>query len=431
VRFKQLNPADHFTLMMDHEIRKSGLAGNFCAVVLELEGCPDRQQIETYCRNFPARFPRSVARLRQSGRRFAWETSVRESLPLHLHDLPAENGGSGEQQLCHIVNTVCPVGEAAPLEVHLLRGTQRSLLVLKWFHPACDAKGIELVLHHLFRDDTVESVKEESVSDALLQRWSLWQKIKLGLKARKNIATLDRAPSILPEAGDRQPDALAVRLQRFDAEESRCILAYARKTTGLTGTAVYFIGCMMRALEQVGCPREGEAYLVPYAVNVRRSRALYPVFGNQVSFLFAQATRELVTSRERLFAHLMDQNRASVRARLDQAMVPLMQAASWLPLEKYGSIVRFSPHGRERSSFWFSYTGAMDPEPTEIGDCPVSNMYQVSQVTAPPALGLLVSSFHGRLTLSLNYARNQFTPVWIGHLMTILHKELLPDGVSA
>ena len=35
---QRLNPADHFTLVLDYEIRKSGLAGNYCALVLELDG---------------------------------------------------------------------------------------------------------------------------------------------------------------------------------------------------------------------------------------------------------------------------------------------------------------------------------------------------------------------------------------------------------
>lgn len=416
---------------MDHEIRRSGLAGNFCAVVLELEGRPDVRQLETCCRDFPARFPRSVARLRRQGRQYAWQLFVDKVLPFELYDLPDGDWGSGEWRVADIINTNCSPAEAAPVELHLLRGAERSLLVLKWFHPACDAKGIELVLHHLFRHDTAEPAFEDSALDSLLQRWSLWQKIRLGLKARKNIGLLDRASSILPVAGVQLPDALAVRLKRFDVVESAGVLNRARNSTGLTGTALYFIGCMMRALEQVGCSQGGEAYLVPYAVNLRRSRAIYPVFGNQVSFLFTQAERKIVTSRERLFAHLKEQNRASIRAGMDHAMLPLMQAASWLPLEKHGSIVRFSPHGRERSSFWFSYTGPMDPEPEEIAGCPVTGMYQVSQVTAPPSMGLLVSSFGGQLTLSLNYTANQFLPAWIDDLMDALRGELLPDGGAA
>jgi hypothetical protein len=164
---------------------------------------------------------------------------------------------------------------------------------------------------------------------------------------------------------------------------------------------------------------------VPYAANLRRRKALSPMFGNQVSFLFAQAGRDTVRSRQQLFAHLREQNRAAIRQGLDHAMLPLMQAGSWLSLEKYGRIVRNSPNGRERSSFWFSYTGEMEPEPEAIAGCPVRGMYQVSQVSSPPGLGLLASIFQGRLVLSYNCINNQVQGDWLERLTQAMTAELL------
>jgi hypothetical protein len=106
-------------------------------------------------------------------------------------------------------------------------------------------------------------------------------------------------------------------------------------------------------------------------------------------------------------------------------MLPLMQAGSWLSLDKYGCIVRNSPSQRERSSFWFSYTGDMEPAPAVIAGCRVRSMYQVSQVTTPPGLGLLVSSFQGRLVLSYNYINNQVQTDWLERLAQAMTAELL------
>ena len=104
-----------------------------------------------------------------------------------------------------------------------------------------------------------------------------------------------------------------------------------------------------------------------------------------------------------------------------------MQAGSWLSLEKYGRIVRDSPSGRERSSFWFSYTGDMEPEPVAIAGCPVCGMYQLSQVTAPPGLGLLASHFQGRLVLSYNCINNQLQSDWLERLTQAMTTELLDE----
>jgi len=425
-----LNPADHFTLMMDHEVRKGGLAGNFCGLVLELDGVPNRDEIEQRCRDFPSRFPASVASLKQTGRRYNWQLSSTRSLPFYCHDAYPRDGGEAEpDRILHdIINHNASPEEASPIAIHLIRQQDKSLFVLRWFHPACDAKGVELVLYHLFQDDTSEGFKDSaSTINALLGQWALWKRIQLGLKAKRYIGSLDKQSSVLPVNDPPPSKEFNVRLVRFDEDQSRQILAEARRHSGLVGTSLYFIRCMMRALEHAGCPSEGKAYCVPYAMNLRKRKSLYPVFGNQVSFLFAQASREQLASRETLFSHLREQNKSVIKQGLDRAMLPLLQAASWLSLEKHGQIVRKSPRSQERSSFWFSFTGAMDPEPVDIAGCPVTGMFHFSPVTAPPSLGLLASQHAGRITLSYNSIANHFTDDWLDTMMQAMSAELLGD----
>jgi len=412
---------------MDHEIRKSGLAGNYCALVMELEGVPNHAEIAKRCAGFPRRFPLSVARLSRQGRQYAWTPSHDDSLPFLVSKLDKNAGDAVCQQhrLLEIINIGTPVSTSAPFELHLIESTDHSLLALRWFHPATDAKGAELVLHHLFNDPQPVRQPQVVPIDHLLEQWSLWRKFRLARQAMLNIRKLDQHASVLPVDTQHRADRLALKLVRYNTEETAKIMAHARKHAGMTGTTLYFIGCMMRAMEAAGATQAGDAYCVPYAANMRRRKALYPVLGNQVSFLFAQAERDMVRSRQQLYAHLRDQNRVAIRQGLDHAMLPLMQAGSWLSLDKYGGIVRDSPSQRERSSFWFSYTGDMEPAPEVIAGCRVRGMYQVSQVTTPPGLGLLVSSFQGRLALSYNYINNQVQTGWINRLTQAMTAELL------
>jgi len=431
VTLQRLNPADHFTLVMDHEIRKSGLAGNYCALVMELEGIPGHAEIARRCTGFAGRFPRAVARLSLHGRQYAWVPSGAMSLPFQVSKPDTNEGEAAcmQQRLLEIVNKGTPASASAPFELHLIESADRSLLVLRWFHPAADAKGAELVLHHLFNDSQTTQQPQAAPVDRLQQQWGLWRKFRLARQAVLNIHGLDRYASVLPVATQHPADRLALKLVRYDVRQTEQIMAHARKRVGITGTTLYLIGCMMRAMEATGATQAGDAYCVPYAANLRRRKALSPMFGNQVSILFAQAGRDMVGSRELLFAHLRDQNRTAIRQELDHAMLPLMQAGSWLSLEKYGRIVRDSPGKRERSSFWFSYTGEMEPEPLTIAGCRVHGMYQVSQVTAPPGLGLLASNFQGRLVLSYNSINNQIQADWLERLTQAMTAELLDlDG---
>lgn len=433
--WQRLNPADHFTLLMDHEIRSSGLAGNYCALVLELDGVPDHAEIRRCCDAFAAHYPRAVARLSSRGRQYAWDESRAHRLPFHVTRVDdADDADDGEHQraLSALINRSDPASESAPFELHLIESSQRSLLLLRWFHPAADAKGAELVLQQLFNDHQVEQSVQEPLQ-ARMRQWGLWRKFRMARKAVGNIRLLDRHASVLPaddettasSAGDR----IEMRLLRFDGGQSEQIMRLAHQSCGMTGTTLYLIGCMMRAIDATGSSVEGDAYCVPYAANLRRRKALLPLFGNQVSFLFAQAGRDQLASRATLFSHLREQHRAAIRAGLDYAMLPLMQAGSWLPLPRYGRVVRESPSGRERSSFWFSYTGDMEPPPEAIAGVPVSGMYQFSQLTAPPGLGLLASSFRGRLSLSLVYVEGLLGPDWIERLVANVSAELL-DEVS-
>jgi hypothetical protein len=427
VALQRLNPADHFTLVLDHQIRKSGLAGNYCALVMELEGVPDHAEIAQRCAAFAGRFPLAVARLSRQGRQYAWVPSNDDSLPFQVSKLnkDVDDATCQQQRLLEVVNKVAPVLTSAPFELHLIESADYSLLVLRWFHPAADAKGAELVLHHLFNESQPTQPSQLAPVDNLQQQWGLWRKFRLARQAVVNIRRLDRHASVLPVDTQLTADRLTLKLVRYDTDQTAQIMAYARKHTGMTGTTLYLIGCMMRAMEAAGATQEGDAYCVPYAANLRRRKALSPVLGNHVGFLFAQAERDIVLSREQLFTHLSDQNRAAIRQGLDHAMLPLMQAGSWLPLEKYGRIVRESPSMRERSSFWFSYTGDMEPEPAVIAGCRVQGMYQLSQITSPPGLGLLASSFQGRLVLSYNYINNQVQTDWIERLTQAMTAELL------
>jgi len=199
------------------------------------------------------------------------------------------------------------------------------------------------------------------------------------------------------------------------------------KEAGMMGTALYFIGCMMRSLVQVGCA-EQDGFCVPYAMNMRKRKALFPLLGNQVSFLFAQATMEQVRDRKQLFTSLRKQHKETVRSGLDHALLPLMEAGSWLPLEKFGNIIRNTPKGQERSSFWFSYTGEPNPKVTKIGGAKVISMFQLSQVTAPPSLAMLVSQYNGAITLSFSYISSQIDKVWLDSLTKAIANELVGES---
>jgi hypothetical protein len=414
---QRLNPADHFTLMLDHEIRCSGLAGNLCILAYELDGIPDVHELAVRASRFVARCPQAGARLCRQRRRYYWEWEA--GAPIFFHHRVVDVHAA----VCELINRKEAPENIAPLEIHLIEAADGATLLLRWFHPICDAKGAELILHHLLSDETPSADGTREPLATLINSWSLWRKIGLAWKANRHVVALDRHVSVLP----RQTEGAAARLDfcivRHSADESTTIMRHAMKQTGMTGTALYFIGCLMRAVDAAG-GSHGDSYCVPYAMNLRKRRALYPLFGNQVTFLFAQASRDEASDRTRLFAALREQHKQTVRGGLDRALIPLMQAGSWLSLETFGGI-RNTRYKSERCSFWFSYTGEPEPRIDAIDGIPVKGMFQLSQVTAPPSLGLLVSHYAGRITLSYNYIPTAIDEGWMQQLIASMRAELL------
>jgi len=52
-------------------------------------------------------------------------------------------------------------------------------------------------------------------------------------------------------------------------------------------------------------------------------------------------------------------------------------------------------------------------------------MFQLSQVTSAPSLGMLVSQYSGEITLSFNYVANQIQSEWLNTVIEKLSKELI------
>jgi hypothetical protein len=61
---ERLNPSDNFTLAMDAEIRRDGLAGSYGCLALELSNTPDMEVLQQRIAEFGRRFPVARACLR-------------------------------------------------------------------------------------------------------------------------------------------------------------------------------------------------------------------------------------------------------------------------------------------------------------------------------------------------------------------------------
>jgi len=428
-----LNPADYFTLAMDDEIRREAMPGSLCGFAVELDKWPEINELVSRIDEFVARFPLALASLQQQGKQFYWVQRPNPRPVFYRHFCPE---GEEEHIFQHatvqrLINLREVRESTAPIEFHLILGRQKSCFLLRWLHPFCDARGAELIFSYLSSHDKAardrfDTPETEALVNGQLRKYKWWQKIHLFYKAYRYIHQLDCYSSILHGQSDQLPQQLNFQVQRFDEKQTQIIAQQARTLCGLTGTSLYYLGCLMRALQQLEPAAIGEAYCVPYAFNLRKQKAVSPVLGNHVGPLFAQATRPLLENRELLFSHLTQQNKHVIRQQLDYAFLPVMQAASWLSLKKQGQELRQSyKNSKERSSFWFSDIGQLNFAPNSFFGADISGLFHLSQLSSPPGLALLCCHYRKQLTLTYNFIEPLFSAEQIARLHGYMTRELL------
>ncbi len=431
-----LNPADSFTLAMDEEIRKDGLPGSYGCFALELSNTPDIPTLQQRINEFSQQFPVATASLQQRSRRFYWCRRKNPPQLFFQHHCSENQTDDDFQQSAieRIINHKQARENLAPIEFHLITSATKNIFFCRWLHPFCDARGADLILKYLCTEDAGQRRQfglpvTEPLVNVQLSKYRWWQKIQLLWKGKRYIDKLDSLQSIQPFCSQQKRQKLNFAIKRLSEIETEQVIKQARQTVGLTGISLYYIGCLMRALEKLNSENEGEAYCAPYAFNLRKQRALTPMTGNHVCALFAQAPREIVKDRKKLFAHLKQQNIDVIRQQLDYAFLPLMWAGSWLSLEEYGKTLRLSyGSGKERSSFWFSDIGRLDIPANSFPGTQINAVFHVCQVTSPPSLAFLTGIYQNRLTLSYNFVEPVISPEQIETLHTLVLAELLAES---
>ncbi|MGZ4999722.1 MAG: hypothetical protein ACXV7F_05440, partial [Methylomonas sp.] len=404
------NPADYFTYVLDQEIRAAGMPGGYCGFVLQMASLPDLEQLQQRLDLLVKMFPKASARIEQRGKRYAWvPTGERILLERHRCDTDKDETEESQRILLEIFNRP----ESLPLTAHWIGGEHGGSLLLNWLHPLLDARGAKILLDFLASDRPENFKESPSLIEAKLASWSFWKKLQLLFKAKRHNNAANSVDSCLPTGAEQGPQNLKLKVRRFDSDESQRISKLARQYTGLAGRTLYYLGCFMRAMEQVGPPHAKAGYCIPYAFNLRRQNAPTPVLGNHVGCLFARASREQTKDRQSLFAHLLSQHTQAVRDELDLAYLPLMWLGQWLAPARYAKFLRKQHSGNELSSLWFSDLGDMSWTKTGFLGEPVTDLTMMCWMPLPPGLALLVGQLDGRLTLSYSYLSPAVDENWL------------------
>jgi len=416
------NPADYFTFVLDQEIREAGMPGGYCSMVMNLAGEPDLIKLQQRLDLLVEMFPKATARIERVEKRYVW-VPTGQRIVLEHHACQAEKAES--ESMLSILLDIINRQETRPLSLHWIAGNHGGALLLIWLHPLLDARGSKILLDFIISEHPERFKESPSLINTKLANWSFWKKLKLLYRAKRHNDECNRLDSCLPTETEHGQQTLNLKLRRFNPQESQRIAMLARQHTGLAGRTLYYLGCFMRAMEQVGPPAAKAGYCIPYAFNLRRQGAPTPVFGNHVGCLFARATRKQVRDRAGLFADLLAQHSKVVREELDLAYLPLMWLGQWLSPTRYAKLLRKQHSGGELSSIWFSDIGDLSWGDNGFLGASVNDISFMCWMTLPPGLALLVGQLDGRLTMSYSYLSPAVDETWLEAVMQQMDTELL------
>ncbi len=426
-RFRRLNPSDQVLLAIDQEIRKDGNAGSNCGFALELEGDLDIESLKLCINVLQEHFPSLSSRLQQHGKTFGWKT-IAKPIPFFQHsNLNTNNSEADFQQqtLQSIINHAEPIEQAAPLDFHLIQGSQRNLLLLRWLHPLLDARGAKLIFDFLVSPNKQRyTSKDISLVENRLRSWSCWQTLKTAWLGKRYNDQIDQLDSDLPTKGSNGQQQLQSINHQFSTEQTQLIISNATETVGMGYKSLYFIGCLMRALHRVGMAVEKDAICVPYAFNLRQPNAPVPLLGNHVSILFSQAPHAVIKDRTNLFTHLRKQYAQTIRDGLDYSFLPWMWIGRWMSLEKYGTVLRQQKSGGERGSVWFSDIGEMRFQTEQFFGAQITGIRHLCLLTSPPSFAVLFGQYQGKLGIAYNFLEPDISSDWVNQVNTALQQEL-------
>lgn len=405
-RKRYLSGSDWVITALDHLLKATTCSGNICQVVLLLDSVLDEDCFKEQMSRFAARFPVLQGRVARDmllapywkiPASLKWEISVQTtrvdqfSSPLEL--LP---------ELTRIARLPFR-DEREHIAFHLLSGSDRTALVMRFDHRLFDARGAETFLNR-FQQSLGEPGPLEPQSFSSSIALTGWRgKFRAGTNVNRRIIALSRStPRALPlRTGPDQ--SFGYRLLCFDKRETAAIYDRADRLAGYLMESPFILAAITRSMHDLfdGRADRGESYLAPVTMDLRTGREpLGELFFNHVSYLFYQVPVRLGTDLGELVAQFKQQMYDQVKSGFARDLAEASLLSRIAPLPLMGRLMHVPLKGK-MASFVFSHLGRSAFQSPEFMGRGVDNVLHLPRVPAPPGLGFFSSLCNERLTLCI------------------------------
>ncbi|WP_395752353.1 hypothetical protein [Prosthecobacter sp.] len=424
---------DFFLGGLESFMRRSGQGSHWGVTRLQLEGRPDAQLLTQAWEQIHAHHPMLGARLKRQWRgwRWVWKTKGPITAP------PVCWHPAGEQPPAAAVIQERLQGKSShgelkfPLwmEVFPWGNEGRHEILLTWRHALLDGSGINLLLEKLAAGGCKTGPPELPAPrrEGMGQVYKRAKPLRDRLQAMTTAGCLSAWKKGMPIERGRLPEFSLIELS---AEETARAGARLRSLCGDFMQMPFYAAIAARALRLLHEKRGWDSPEIHLQLPIQlRGRSRELIFGNHMSSmpLFLDAGR--LGSVDEAVQHVLEKYREAMREERPQASEAMMMLAAHLPLSSFIPMVRLTNRGQICSLF-HSHTGTFLPGRSEFAGAKIQNICTIPSVCTPPGLGVFVSDYAGRLTVTLAWRGDSLSATESEDLAREIRKDLSGAAVE-
>jgi hypothetical protein len=410
----KLAPGDYFMLAQDLWMRRSGLQGNICCAILELDRGFDVERLRRRLAESPlmnwlarARAIRPLPFLPP-----VWQTNSKPGQILFEHD---DKDGKMETPWTppevvtrHQLRAAKDPGVAFDVLRHA-DGT--SHLFFSWNHTHLDAQGVDFILHHL--NSNADTNGSSSVKDFInpnqlkglpVSKW--WKAAGFAHTSMKWLDESGKEPLFTPAPPEPRSKGRKnhQRRIRFTEEETARIAERCGKVAAGFRRSHFYLAASTQALHGIARQR-GEkdgAYLIPVPHDTRRYGAKGPIFSNHLSILFYRIEAQQAESIRDIIAELGKQMTNQIRDKFPEACMAALNMFKVIPPGFYVKHLGKPTRGKI-ASLSFSDSGEACPGMMDFCGARIMDVTHLIPCWRSPGVTVLFLQFANRLSILLSW----------------------------
>ena len=410
----KLAPGDYFMLAQDLWMRRSGLQGNICCAVLQLDRGFDVERLRRRLTESPmmdwlarARAIRPLPFLPP-----VWQTNSKPSQILFEYD---DKDGEMETPWSpppfvtrHQLRADSEPGVAFDVMRHA-DGT--SHLFFSWNHTHLDAQGVDFILHHLNSNSDsngAPSLKDfisaKQIKGLPISKW--WETAGFAHTSMKWLDESGKEPLFTPAPPGPRPAARRNhrRRIRFTEEETARIAERCGKVATGFRRSHFYLAASIQALHAIARQR-GEkdgAYLIPVPHDTRRYGAKGPVFSNHLSILFYRIEAQQAERISDIVVELGRQMTNQIRDKFPEACMAALNMFKVIPPGFYVKHLGKPTRGKI-ASLSFSDSGEACPGMPDFCGAKILDVTHLIPCWSSPGVTMLFLQFANRLSILLSW----------------------------